>query len=218
MSVPHQARIRIRFSICSHQVLNLWFPQCSSEWVCNLFLKFAMCVAHHVPIRFSMCVAHHVPIRFSMCAAHHVPIRFSIFSHQVPNIVVLSCSSEWVCNLFLKFSMCVPHHVPIRFSMCSHQVLNFVVHHVLLCGFVTCSSSSQCVLLIMLTQVLDVFTSSSEFCGSHHVLLNGFVTCFLKFSMCTHIKFSIMWFHHVLYQCIFNLFLKFATCSTRCSQ
>jgi len=135
-------------SSCSHEVLNLFtsgsefcgshhvllngFVNCSSSSQCVLLIMFPSG---------SQCM---LLIMFPS-GSQFVHIKFRILWFP-------PCSSEWVCNLFLKFSMCVPRHVPIRFSMC-------VAHHVPI----------------------------------------RFVTCFLKFSMCTHIKFSIMWFHHVLY-------------------
>jgi hypothetical protein len=82
----------------------LWFPPCSSEWVCNLFPQ--------VLNVFSSSCSHQVLNVFTssseFCGSHHVLLNGFV-------------------TCFLKFSMCFPRHVPIKFSMCSHQVLNFLV-------------------------------------------------------------------------------------------
>ncbi len=129
-SSPQCAHIKLSNFMWFHHVLLNGFVTCSSSSQCLLLVLFP-----------------------SGCQCVHIKFWILWFP---------ACSSEWLCNLFLKFSMCVPHHVPIRLSMCSHQVLNFVVPsmHVLLNGFVTCSSSSQC-----------VHTSSSPLCGSTMFLL-----------------------------------------------
>jgi len=118
----------IMFSMCSHQVLKFtWFHHvllngfvtCSSSSQCVLLIMFPLgsqCVLLIMFPSASQCVLF---IMFPS-GSQFVHIKFWILRFS-------PCSSEWVCNLFLKFAKCVAHHVPIRFSICSHQVLNFEV-------------------------------------------------------------------------------------------